>query len=142
MYRKLGIIVLFWIIMTNIANAETQPITLVKISDGDTIKAIVNGEKESIRLLTIDCYETSKNPRALWQSEYYKLSIGQVIQKGLFSKQKLIDLIGKRTDLILKWKKRDRYKRILGYIYLDDLNINQYMLKYGGCEKYVDRRKN
>lgn len=137
----LGIIALFLGLMTGTANAEMQPITLLKVTDGDTIKALVNGEKESIRLLDIDCYETSKNPRAIWQSEYYHLSVGQVMQKGEYSKQRLKDLLGKRKDLKLEWSRRDRYKRILGRVYLDDLNINDYMLTEGGCEKYVERKK-
>ena len=141
MRKTLGTIALFWGLIIGKANAEMLPITLLKVTDGDTIKALVNGEKESIRLLDIDCYETSKNPRAIWQSEYYHLSVGQVMQKGEYSKQRLKDLLGKRKDLKLEWSRRDRYKRILGRIYLDDRNINDYMLTNGGCEKYVERKK-
>lgn len=141
MRKTLGTIALFLGLITGTANAEMLPITLLKVTDGDTIKALVNGEKESIRLLDIDCYETSKNPRAIWQSEYYHLSVGQVMQKGEYSKQRLKDLLGKRKDLKLEWSRRDRYKRILGRVYLDDRNINDYMLTNGGCEKYVERKK-
>lgn len=139
-YKTLSVLTFIGMIGTCWA-AEPTPITLLKITDGDTIKAIVNGEKESIRLLDIDCYETSKNPRAIWQSEYYHLSIGKVLQNGEYSKQRLKDLIGKRKDLKLEWNKRDRYKRILGRVYLDNRSINDYMLSEGGCEKYVDRSK-
>ena len=141
MRKTLGTIALFLELITGTANAEMLPITLLKVTDGDTIKALVNGEKESIRLLDIDCYETSKNPRAIWQSEYYHLSVGKVMQKGEYSKQRLKDLLGKRKDLKLEWSRRDRYKRILGRVYLDDRNINDYMLSEGGCEKYVERKK-
>ena len=137
----LGTIALFSGLWINVATAEMLPITLLKVTDGDTIKAIVNGEKESIRLLDIDCYETTKNPRAIWQSEYYHLSVGKVMQKGEYSKQRLKDLLGKRKDLKLEWNKRDRYRRILGRVYLDDRSINDYMLSDGGCEKYVERKK-
>ena len=137
----LGTIALFIGFGTNLAMAEPQPIKLIKISDGDTIKAMVDGEEESIRLLDIDCYETTKNPRAVWQSKYYHLSIGKVLQKGEYSKQRLKDFIGKRKDLTLEWNKRDHYKRILGRAYLDDKSVNDYMLSEGGCEKYVDRHK-
>ena len=137
----LGMIALFSGLWMNVATAEMLPITLLKVTDGDTIKAIVNGEKESIRLLDIDCYETSKNPRAIWQSEYYHLSVGKVIQNGEYSKQRLKDLLGKRKDLKLEWNRRDRYRRILGRVYLDDRSINDYMLSDGGCEKYVERKK-
>ena len=141
MRKTLGTIALFLGLVTGTANAKMLPITLLKVTDGDTIKALVNGEKESIRLLDIDCYETSKNPRAIWQSEYYHLSVGQVMQKGEYSKQRLKDLLGKRKDLKLEWSRRDRYRRILGRVYLDDRNINDYMLSEGGCEKYVERKK-
>ena len=141
MRKTLGTIALFLGLITGTANAKMLPITLLKVTDGDTIKALVNGEKESIRLLDIDCYETSKNPRAIWQSEYYHLSVGQVMQKGEYSKQRLKDLLGKRKDLKLEWSRRDRYRRILGRVYLDDRNINDYMLSEGGCEKYVERKK-
>lgn len=137
----LGTIALFIGLGTNLAMAEPQPIKLIKITDGDTIKAIVDGEEESIRLLDIDCYETTKNPRAIWQSEYYHLSVGKVMQKGEYSKQRLKDFIGKRKDLKLEWDKRDRYRRILGRVYLDDKSVNDYMLSEGGCEKYVERKK-
>lgn len=141
MRKTLGTIALFLGLIIGTANAEMLPIMLLKVTDGDTIKALVNGEKESIRLLDIDCYETSKNPRAIWQSEYYHLSVGQVMQKGEYSKQRLKDLLGKRKDLKLEWSRRDRYRRILGKVYLDDRNINDYMLSSGGCEKYIERKK-
>ena len=140
-YKILSVFVFVGMIGTCWAN-EPTPITLLKVVDGDTVKAIVDGEKESIRLVDIDCYETSKNPRAIWQSEYYHLSIGKVLQNGEYSKQKLKALLNKRSDIKLEWNKRDKYKRILGRLYVDELNVNDYMLTEGGCEKYVDRRKN
>ena len=87
-------------------------ITILKISDGDTVKAIVNGKKESIRLLEIDCYETSKNKRAIWQYEYFGLSIGDVIKKGNYSKEQLKKLLEKNKEVKLEWSKRDKYKRL------------------------------
>jgi len=118
---------------------KEENIILTKITDGDTIKAIINGEKESIRLLDIDCFETSKNPRAIWQSEYYHKSIGDIMKQGFYSKQVLENKLKGVKELKLKWKQRDRYKRILGKIYLDNEDINEYMLKNGVCQKYVDR---
>lgn len=118
---------------------KEESIILTKITDGDTIKAVVNGEKESIRLLDIDCFETSKNPRAIWQSEYYHKSIGDILKQGFYSKQRLEDKLKGKKELVLKWKQRDKYRRILGKIYLDDEYINEYMLKNGGCQQYVDR---
>ena len=131
------------LLSTNAMAENIQEVALVKISDGDTIRAMVDGENTSIRLLDIDCFETSKNQRAIWQSEYYHLPMGKVLQNGMYSKDKLIDLLKDHKTITLKWSKRDKYKRILGHLFLPDgTNINQYMLKQGGCVKYADRHKN
>ena len=94
--------------------ANETSITLIKVSDGDTIKVLLDDKKENIRLSEIDCFETSKNKRAIWQSEYYHISIGEVIKRGLNSKEILKDKLKNQSNLKLKWQKRDKYKRILG----------------------------
>lgn len=129
-------------IMAKAQDWKEENIILTKITDGDTIKALVNGEEESIRFLDIDCYEKEKNPRCIKQSEYYHLSIGAVIQKGINAKRILEDKLKGKKELTLKWQKRDKYNRILGLIYLDNENINEYMLKFGGCEKYIELKRN
>lgn len=118
--------------------ADDKIVEITKISDGDTIKVILDDEEIGIRLLDIDCFETSKNRRALKQSEYYHLPLGEVFKKGNYSKQKLKDKLSKDNKVRLEWQKKDRYNRILGTIYsLDGENINQYMLKDGGCMEYI-----
>ena len=141
---KKAIAVAFLCLLSTNAVAENiQEVAVVKVSDGDTIRAIVDGEDTSIRLLDIDCFETSKNQRAIWQSEYYHLPMGKVLQNGMFSKDKLMDLLKDHQTITLKWSEQDKYKRILGHLFLPDgTNINQYMLEQGGCVKYIDRHKN
>lgn len=133
---------LFFLIMvvfySSSALADDLILDLIKVSDGDTIQVKLDGEKQAVRLLDIDCYETEKRPRAIKQSEYYHLSVGKVIEKGLYSKQVLKDLLRKEKKVRVKWDKKDRYRRLLGEVYrLDGLNINEYMLKSGGCEQYI-----
>ena len=82
---------------SSLALADDEILDLIKVSDGDTIQVMLNGEKQAVRLLDIDCYETEKRPRAVKQSEYYHLSIGKVIEKGLYSKQVLKDLLKKES---------------------------------------------
>jgi len=138
----LAIIAFLCLLSTNAMAENVQEVSIVKISDGDTIRAMVDGKNESIRLLDIDCFETSKNKRAVWQSEYYHLPMGKVLQNGMFSKDKLTDLLKNQKTITLKWSKRDKYKRILGHLFLPDgTNINQYMLEQGGCVEYIDRHK-
>ena len=118
--------------------AKENIVEITKISDGDTVKVMLDGEELGIRLLKIDCFETSKNRRAIKQSEYYHLSLGEVFKKGNYSKQKLKDKLSKHKKVKLEWQKKDKYNRILGSIYtLSGENINDYMLNDGGCMEYI-----
>ena len=117
--------------------------TIIKINDGDTLSALVNNEKTKIRLLDVDCYESKKNKRAKFQQKYYGLSVDEVLEKGKQSRKTLKQLLKDHRYIRVEWEKRDSFGRILGKVYLDDIksvgviDVNQYMLKTGGCNKYV-----
>ena len=124
------------------ASATETEVELLKVIDGDTVKVLMNGKKENIRLIEIDCFETQKNKRAIFQAENFHLSIDEVIKKGNYSKQALANLLKNETKIKLKWNKRDFFGRILGEIYTtSNININQYMLDDGGCMKYEQIKK-
>ena len=78
--------------------SDRVKIDVVKVTDGDTIKALYNSDKINIRLTNIDCYETRDNKRAYWQAEYYKKSLGEVVKLGNQSKEILQNLISKNTS--------------------------------------------
>lgn len=117
--------------------------TIIKINDGDTLSAFVNNENTKIRLLDVDCYETKKNARAKFQQKYYGLSVDKVLEKGKQSRKTFKKLLKDHRYIRVEWDKRDSFGRILGKVYLDDIksagviDVNQYMLKTGGCNKYV-----
>jgi micrococcal nuclease len=127
---------------TNSLKAEESTVTISKITDGDTVRVILNGREEKVRLLHIDCYETSKNKRALWQSKHYHLPLGEVLKRGNYAKQQLKYILSNYDSVKLSWEKRDLYGRILGELYtpLDNTSINELMLTVGLCEKYKPRR--
>ena len=118
---------------------------IIKITDGDTVKAIVNGEKIKIRLLDIDTFETRSNKRAYWQAKENNLSLGNVFKKGEYSKQELQKIISKNKDKIyLEPSKKDFFGRTLGTLYIGnnkEQSINQYMLDKGGALPYRERKK-
>ena len=119
-------------------------IDVVKVTDGDTVKAIYNGEKINIRLSYIDCYETRDNKRAYWQAEHYHKNLGDVINLGNQSKEILRQLIDRNHDNIYMIAKgKDKYKRTLGELFIGENgeSINEYMLQNGKCEKYETRKK-
>ena len=119
--------------------------TITKISDGDTLSAIVHDEDTKIRLLDVDCYETKKNGRAKFQQQYYGLSVDEILEKGKQSRKILKKLLKDHRYIRVKWEKRDSFGRILGNVYLDDIkssgmiDVNKYMLETGGCNKYLPK---
>ena len=119
--------------------------TIIKINDGDTITALVNNETTKIRLLDVDCYETKKNARAKFQQKYYELSVDEMLEKGKQSRKILKKLLKDHRYIRVEWGKRDSFGRILGKVYLDDIksagiiDVNHYMLKTGGCNKYLPK---
>lgn len=116
--------------------------TIIKINDGDTLTALVNNENTKIRLLNVDCFETTNNARAKLQQQYYGLPYDEIFAKGKQSRKILKNLLKDHRYIRVKWEKRDSFGRILGAVYLDDIksadvvDINRYMLKTGSCNKY------
>ena len=143
MKKTVFYLVLFTILLVQSVSAHEFVATIIKINDGDTLTALVNNEKTKIRLLDVDCYETGKNSNTRFQQKYYVLSVDEVLEKGKQSRKKLKSLLKDHRYIRVIWEKRDGFGRILGKVYLDDIksagviDVNQYMLKTGGCNKYV-----
>ena len=129
-------ILIFFLVVTTSCAASKTPVKIVKILDGDTTRAKINDNIFSIRLIGIDCYETTPNNRAYRQAYNNNLTIDEVIKNGKFSKKYLINLYKKSNVQTFEFMGLDYYKRPLGVLYFDDVNINQKMLNHGGCLKF------
>lgn len=90
---------------------------VVKVADGDTITVLSNGIKYKIRLLKIDAPELKQS-------------------YGIKSKQYLETLIYHKQVKVV-YSSRDRYKRILGIVYLGDKEINLQMVQSGLAWHYI-----
>lgn len=127
---KISFILLIVFVLCSASYAASKtPVRIVKILDGDT-------NIFSIRLIGIDCYETTPNNRAYKQAYNNNLTIGEVIKNGKFSKKYLINLYKNSNVQTFEFMGLDYYKRPLGVLYFDDVNINQKMLNHGGCLKF------
>jgi micrococcal nuclease len=95
--------------------AETITGKVVKVADGDTVTILDNtghSKKEiRVRLLAIDAPESKQ-------------------AYGKKSKAYLSQLVFNKT-VTVQWTKKDRYKRVLGVLFINGKNINQEMLKSG-----------
>ena len=87
-----------------------------RVIDGDTVK-LSNGEH--IRLVGIDTPESSKNAKALRDSQKTQQDINSIIRMGKEAKQFLKGLVeGKEVELKYDVQKRDRYGRLLAYVFV------------------------
>ncbi len=141
-------VILFLVLAVSPAFSQT----VVKIVDGDTFKAAWNGDTVTIRLCGVDTPESKKNAKAKKDA----LRSGQDIQ--------LITNLGKRSTLYLKHimpvgshvtfefdvRERDRYGRLLAYVYLGKQMVNEQLVKDGYATtmtiapnvKYAERFRN
>ena len=140
-WQKRSIRILFWILffltiaLSQYALAEKRIVEgmVTKVSDGDTIQVITdNHTKLKVRLSGIDCPETPKiNQRTRKTNK-----IGQPF--GQEAHDFMTDMIlGERVKIVVYG--RDKYRRDLGFIFKDGLNINLELVKKGLAEVYHGR---
>lgn len=132
------------LLATTTAQAQNlRKVEFVRVIDGDTIEVRYT---TSIRLNDIECYENKGNERSEREALEYNKTKEEVLTAGKESEQKLKELIkGNENNLYLQVKNLDKYKRILGKMYIgkgkDKTDINEYMLKSGGCLPYKNLPK-
>lgn len=118
------------------------PITIIKITDGDTVQVkLQSGNKFALRLIGIDCYETYLSHRAKSQAYDEKLNVNEIIKKGLVAKKYLSELKNNANDVAFEFRGIDKYSRVLGVLYFDDININQKLVDEKYCKVYEYKEK-
>ena len=97
-----------------------------RVTDGDTITVVTDGQKHTIRLVGIDAPEKSRK----------KHEPGQPFSQS--STKHLASLVLNRTVDIVSYG-TDRYSRTLGVVYAEGKNVNFEMVKAGLAEVYKGR---
>lgn len=101
---------------------------VISVSDGDTIKVLIDKKIETIRLIGVDTPETV-DPRRPVQC-YGK-------EASNFTKKTLSNQNVKLESDVLSGD-RDKYKRLLRYVFLDDgQNFNQVLIEEGYGHEYT-----
>ncbi|MFA6405438.1 MAG: thermonuclease family protein [Candidatus Paceibacterota bacterium] len=109
---------------TNIAPKSGELVKVVRVVDGDTINVEINGKIEPVRYIGIDTPETV-DPRKPVQCF------------GVEASKKNKELVeGKMVRLETDITDRDKYNRLLRYIWLDDTLINQVLVEQGYAKSY------
>ncbi|ALS21468.1 MULTISPECIES: thermonuclease family protein [Paenibacillus] len=118
--------------------AENKIFSTAKVTgvvDGDTIKVELEGKEETVRMILVDTPETVHPNKPV---QPFGPEASALAKKTLE---------GKEVKLERDVSQRDRYGRILAYVYVDDQMFNEVLLEKGLARvsvfppdvKYVDR---
>jgi micrococcal nuclease len=104
--------------------------TVIDVTDGDTIRVNVNGIHEKIRLIGIDTPET-KDPRK--PVEYFGLEAAQYTDRHLRGQTVRLELDQANAHI----GHRDRYGRLLAYVYVGGELFNLQIIRDGYAHAYT-----
>jgi micrococcal nuclease len=123
---KIQIHVVLFICLIACNNAARLPIfftaKVIGVKDGDTIEILYLGKSETVRLVDIDCPEKKQAFGTKAKEFTSALCFGKTVQI--------------KTD-----GKRDRYKRMLATVSVDNKNINEELVKAGLAWHYKQYSK-
>ena len=109
--------------------------TVTKISDGDTIQLTTPEQtKLKVRLYGIDAPETPKINRQSGKVHQPGQPFSEEAQKALKDK-----IMGKQVKLEIL--DIDKYRRMVGIVWLNDRNINLEMIREGYAEAFIEYLK-
>lgn len=107
---------------------------VLRVIDGDTLKVDVEGHNESVRLIGIDTPESKPNAKALKDSARSGEELAAIVLQGkkaaAFTRSLVRkgDVVRLETDV----QQRDKYRRILAYVYLRDGSmLNEAIVRAG-----------
>jgi micrococcal nuclease len=102
------------------ASPDLEPATVVSVVDGDTIWVELSGQREKIRYIGVDAPETNHPIKGV--QEYGS--------EAKAANRKLVE--GRTVRLEFDVPGRDRYGRLLTYVYLEDGTfVNAWLVEHG-----------
>ena len=91
---------------------------VVSVIDGDTIWVSIDGQEEKVRYIGIDTPEPYKDGEPACYS------------KEATTKNKEL-VVGRQVELVADTEDRDKYKRLLRYVYVDNEMVNEVLVAEG-----------
>ena len=105
--------------------------TIVRVKDGDTFIAKVNGVRETIRLLVIDTPELAKD-------EPFAVEAKQYLEETLKNGHEIYLQSDKKSDL----RDNTESKRLLAWLWVDGELVNYNLVKFGFARvRYIQNEK-
>ncbi len=100
---------------------------VVSVVDGDTVKVRMGGSVESVRLIGIDAPETATSGRpAQCFGPESSAKAGELLAGTAV-----------RLEFDESQGRLDRYGRLLAYVWVDDVHVNEWMLRHGYAREFT-----
>ena len=109
------------------ARKNESLVRVTRVIDGDTIRVLIQGKEDTVRLIGIDTPETV-DPRKPIQCFGEEASIKA--KATLEGKTVILEFDPTQGE-------RDKYGRLLRYVFLDGLNFNKLMISEGYAHEYT-----
>ena len=122
------------IITIGLCAKNKQKVLLKSIVDGDTIKILYYGRIVKCRLIGIDTPECRMNWKTKKDAKRTGQTIKSIIRQGKAAKFYLKSILEKGRYIFIEFdkQKKDRYNRLLVYVYLSDGRmVNKMILQAG-----------
>ena len=132
---------LFVFILTLLSSSlhAQELFTVLRVVDGDTLKVRYLGEDESVRLIGIDTPESRVNKKTKKDAKRSKQDIETIVAMGKRATAYVEGLVKPGDTITIEFdvQERDRYKRLLGYVYLSNTRPDLRSLRKLGMTKLV-----
>jgi len=127
-----------------------QKTIVTRIIDGDVIQIIYGGVEKRVRLIGIDAPESRIDRKVLKDADMSKHDIDAIVEMGAKAKAYVNSLIKRGVFITIEFdiKEKDRYGRLLCYVYLSNGKmLNEEIVRAGYANvktippnvKYKDR---
>jgi micrococcal nuclease len=119
---------------------QREPARVVRVISADTLTILYRGKWEEIKLIGLEAPQTALNDRAYEEALKSSSTPDEVIRRGLQASEFVKGLLryGSQVWIEFDVQKRDRYSRLLGYVYLaDGRMLNEVILRQGLADLFL-----
>lgn len=139
------------LVFPGLSLAQGNTATILRVIDGDTLEVSLNGQKERVRLIGVDTPEVYESEKLHRDAERTSKDVKTIKELGARASAftKSLARKGERVKLEYDWQKRDKYGRLLAFVWLFDgrmLNETIICAGYGNAytafpfkQEYIDR---
>jgi micrococcal nuclease len=118
-----------------LAAQKADRASVVSVVDGDTFEVLMpGGGKEKIRLIGVDCPESGRNPKLYRDARDGGRPVEEILKAGMLATEFVRSVLkpGDTVDLEYDVQARDRYGRLLAYVFMPDGRmLNRLLLEEG-----------